>query len=91
MKKILILSVLGFLCLLLANAKNAQTDINQFITLENIEAIAENESDIELPCWEEKHLVFEPGYKIISCEICAYAEDSKPISPDTGKSSCTSD
>ena len=50
MKKVLILSVLGFMCLLWTNTKISQKDLDQLIALENIEAIASGEGTAVSTC-----------------------------------------
>ena len=77
MKKILILSVLGFLCLLLANAKISQKDLDQLIALENIEALATGEGDSGGLCYPI--VVFSPGAKTLFCGDCIIVEDAKEI------------
>lgn len=77
MKNILILSVLGFLCLLLANAKISQKDLDQLIALENIEALASGEGDSGIPCYGLIDVA--QGGLLIYCPDCSLVEDYKPI------------
>ena len=77
MKKILILSVLGFLCLLLANAKISQKDLDQLIALENIEALASGEEDSGGVCYAV--IDISPGAKTLFCGDCSFWEDYRGI------------
>ena len=82
MKKALILSILGLVCLLWANTKNSQKDLDQLIALENIEALASGEEDSGGVCYPT--VIFSPGAKTLFCGDCIIVEDYKAIgSPST--------
>ena len=95
MKKVLILSVLGLVCLLWTNTKISQKDLDQLIALENIEAIASGEGTAVSTCYTNG---FSEGGEItwyLQCDSDTYTEMIYPCpGADTfgtpGKSSmCT--
>ncbi len=75
MKKVLILSVLGLVCLLWTNTKISQKDL----ALENIEALASGEGDSEGVCYPA--IEFLPGAKTVFCDDCSIWEDYKGTGP----------
>ena len=75
MKKVLILSVLGLVCLLWTNTKISQKNLDQLIALENIEALASGEGDSGGGCYPT--IEFLPGAKTVFCGDCSIWEDYK--------------